>query len=66
VTVNIKYANFEQITRSRSCAEPIASRTMIEQFRLDLLQPHFPPPRGARLLGVILSNFNATTAAKSG
>jgi DNA polymerase IV len=66
VTVKIKYANFRQITRSRSCAETIASRAMIEQFSLDLLQPHFPPPRGVRLLGVTLSNFDATTVAESG
>jgi DNA polymerase IV len=64
--LKIKYANFQQITRSRSCAEPIPSRTMIEQFSLDLLQPHFPPPRGVRLLGVTLSNFNVTTTAESG
>jgi len=57
VTVKIKYANFQQITRSRSCVEAIASRVMIEQFSLDLLQPLFPPPRGIRLLGVTLSNF---------
>jgi DNA polymerase-4 len=64
VTVKIKYANFQQITRSRSCAEAIVSRAMIEQFSLDLLQPHFPPPRGVRLLGVTLSNFDATTVAE--
>ena len=46
VTVKIKYANFQQISRSRSSAEPIASRAMIEQFSLDLLQPHFPPASG--------------------
>jgi DNA polymerase-4 len=64
VTVKIKYANFQQITRSRSCAEAIVSRAMIEQFSLDLLQPHFPPPRGVRLLGVTLSNFDAATVAE--
>src|ERR1700730_8982852 len=37
VTVKIKYANFQQITRSRSCAEAITSRAMIEQFSLDLV-----------------------------
>jgi nucleotidyltransferase/DNA polymerase involved in DNA repair len=37
VTVKIKYANFQQITRSRSCAEAIALRAMIEQFSLDLV-----------------------------
>jgi len=45
VTVNIKYANFEQITRTRSCSEAITSRAIIEQLVLDLLQPHFPPSR---------------------
>jgi DNA polymerase IV len=65
VTVKIKYANFRQITRSRSCAEAIASRAMIEQLSLDLLQPHFPPSRGVRLLGVTLSNFDTTTVAEN-
>ncbi len=65
VTVKVKYANFHQITRSRSCPEAIASRTMIEQFSFDLLEPLFPPARGVRLLGVTLSNFDATTVAES-
>jgi DNA polymerase-4 len=63
VSVKIKFANFQQITRSRSCNEPITSRAAIEQLSLDLLQPHFPPPRGVRLLGVTLSNFAAANIA---
>ena len=63
VTVKIKFANFRLITRSRSCPEAITSRTIIEQLSLDLLQPHFPPRRGVRLLGVTLSNFDTTTVA---
>jgi DNA polymerase IV len=65
VTVKVKYANFQQITRSRSCTEAVASRAMIEQFSLDLLQPLFPPAQGVRLLGVTLSNFDAVTATES-
>jgi len=65
VTVKIKYANFRQITRSRSCIEVIMSRAIIEQISLDLLQPHFPPPRGVRLLGITLSNFEASTPAEN-
>jgi DNA polymerase-4 len=65
VTVKIKYANFRQITRSRSCSEAVTSRAIIEQLALDLLQPHFPPPRGVRLLGVTLSNFDATQVAEN-
>jgi DNA polymerase-4 len=64
VTVKIKYANFRQITRRQSCAEAITSRMLIEQLALDLLRPHFPPPRGIRLLGVSLSNFAAATLAE--
>jgi len=65
VTVKIKFANFRQITRSRSCVEAIASRSMIEQLSLDLLQPHFPPARRVRLLGIALSNFDTVTASES-
>jgi DNA polymerase IV len=65
VTVKIKYANFRQITRSRSGTEAITSQAVIEQLALDLLQPLFPPSRGVRLLGVTLSNFAATAAAES-
>jgi DNA polymerase-4 len=65
VTVKIKYANFRQITRRRSCIEAITSRAIIEQLSLDLLRPHFPPSRGVRLLGVTLSNFDATAIAEN-
>jgi len=65
VTVKIKYANFRQITRSRSCIEAITSREIFEQISLDLLQPNFPPSRGVRLLGVSLSNFDAAAVAEN-
>jgi DNA polymerase-4 len=57
VTVKIKFADFHQITRSRSCSEPIASGTALEEVALELLRPHFPPPLGVRLLGVTMSNL---------
>jgi DNA polymerase-4 len=59
VTVKVKHADFRQITRSRSCPEPIASREELQRIGLDLLRPCFPPPRGIRLLGVTVSNFEA-------
>jgi DNA polymerase-4 len=64
VTVKIKYANFQQITRTRT-SEAITSGAIIEQLVLDLLQPHFPASRGVRLLGVTLSNFDAAIVAEN-
>ena len=57
VTVKIKYADFRQITRSRSCVEPIGSQKALEDIGLELLRTHFPPPLGVRLLGVTISNL---------
>jgi DNA polymerase IV len=59
VTVKVKYANFQQITRSRSNPEPIASQAELERIGLDLLRPCFQPSRRIRLLGVTLSNLDA-------
>jgi len=57
VTVKIKYADFHQITRSRSCMEPIGPQPELREIALMLLQPLFPSPLGVRLLGVTISNF---------
>ncbi|EHL99927.1 putative DNA polymerase IV [Acetobacteraceae bacterium AT-5844] len=61
VTVKVKYADFRQITRSRSCAPPLASLEMFEEIGLELLRPVFPAPEGVRLLGVTISNFDDDT-----
>jgi DNA polymerase IV len=57
VTVKVKYADFQQITRARSFADPAEDLAALEARAFDLLRPLFPPPRGVRLLGVALSNF---------
>ena len=57
VSVKVKYANFRQITRGRTGAEPVMSRDAAERMSLDLLRPLFPPPNGVRLLGVTLSGL---------
>ncbi len=59
VTVKVKYADFRQITRSRSCPAPVGSAEDLSRISLDLLRPCFPPPRGIRLLGVTLSSLEA-------
>ena len=58
VTVKVKFADFQQITRSRSAGDAIASQTMMEQMGLDLLRPLFPSLRGVRLLGVTVSHLD--------
>jgi len=58
VTVKLKYADFRQITRARSCAGAIESQTEIEHMGLDLLRPFFPTALGVRLLGVTMSNLD--------
>ena len=63
VTVKVKHADFGQVTRSRSCAEPVATQAELERVGLDLLRPLFPPRLGVRLLGVTLSNLDAKAAA---
>ena len=58
VTLKVKYADFEQITRSRSLSGEVESRSVLEQVSLELLSALFPIPKGVRLLGVTLSSLN--------
>jgi DNA polymerase-4 len=58
VTLKVKYADFNQITRSRTEADTIAGRAALERIGLALLAPVFPPPRGIRLLGVTLASLH--------
>jgi DNA polymerase-4 len=57
VTLKVKYADFQQITRSRTNDAPIAGQSELEQFSLTLLEPIFPAHKGIRLLGVTLSSL---------
>jgi DNA polymerase-4 len=60
VTLKIKYADFQQIARSRSLAGIIEDRTAPERISLDLLKAQFPVAKGVRLLGILLSTFTPT------
>jgi DNA polymerase-4 len=62
VTLKVKYADFSQVTRSRTGTAPVANRGELEQVSLALLEPLFPVPRGIRLLGVTLSALNEELA----
>ena len=62
VTLKIKFANFTQITRSRSRPLPLRSRAEFEELVEVLLGPEFPPELPVRLLGVTLSGFEPERA----
>jgi DNA polymerase-4 len=57
VTVKIKWANFQQTTRSQSFTAPIDSREKLHEASLALIRSVFPVPKKVRLVGVTLSNF---------
>nr|WP_322099671.1 DNA polymerase IV [Fodinicurvata sp. CAU 1616] len=57
VTLKVKYADFRQITRSRTLLQPVASRAELEAVSFALLSALLPVPKGVRLLGVTLSSL---------
>ncbi len=57
VTLKVKYADFQQITRSRTGTAPLASKAEVRELAHALLEPLFPVAKGIRLLGVTLSSF---------
>ena len=59
VTVKIKYADFQIVTRSRTLAEPVSSREILERTSLELVRTVFPLEKRVRLLGVSLSNMSS-------
>ncbi len=61
VTLKAKYADFQQVTRSRTDETPIATQSIIEAMMDALLESLFPINKGIRLLGVTLSSLGDET-----
>jgi len=59
VTLKVKYADFHQITRSRSLCEPLTSCEALQDVAFGLLGSLMPVPKGVRLLGVTLSSLSS-------
>ncbi|GAB2960693.1 DNA polymerase IV [Hymenobacter coalescens] len=57
VTVKVKYADFQLISRSRTTLAPVATAALLAQLSDELLRGLLPLPKGVRLLGVSLSNL---------
>jgi DNA polymerase IV len=62
VTLKVKFADFQIITRSRSLAAPLSDRLTLASVSAELLTAQFPMAKGVRLLGVSLSSLCAGTA----
>src|SRR5580698_5328692 len=65
VTVKIKWADFQISTRRRSMDATIRTREKLYQLALGLIRSVFPPPKGIRLVGVTLSNFQAQSDSEA-
>jgi DNA polymerase IV len=61
VTLKAKYADFQQITRSRTLQAPLTSHAAVEEIVFALLESLFPVSKGIRLLGVTLSSLGEET-----
>jgi DNA polymerase-4 len=63
LTIKVKYANFEQVTRSRSAADCIPDLAGLESWIESLLGGTEAGSRKVRLLGVSVSNLGALDEA---
>jgi DNA polymerase IV len=59
VTVKVKWADFEQSTRSRTLEAPVETKERLHGVAIDLVRSVFPPRKGVRLVGVTLANFRS-------
>jgi DNA polymerase-4 len=57
VTLKIKFADFEIITRSRSVSSTVANRGDLARLAIGLLENAMPLPKAVRLLGVSMSSL---------
>lgn len=58
VTLKVKYADFQQVTRSRTIAAPFAGPGDLEVASIALLDTLLPFAKSVRLLGVTVSAFD--------
>ena len=66
VTVKIKWADFEQSTRSRTEKTQITDNEVFRRMAIELVDSVFPIPKGIRLVGVGMSNFNVVESGSNG
>jgi DNA polymerase-4 len=57
VTLKVKFADFELISRSRTLVGAVGSRSEFENVSTELLKALFPMQKAVRLLGISISGF---------
>ena len=62
LTLKMKFADFQQITRARSLDAPIPDRASFAALAQAILAGLLPVPRGVRLLGLSLSGLETPVA----
>ncbi len=62
MTLKAKYADFQQVTRSRTGPTPVSTQAEVESIVHTLLDSLFPLSKGVRLLGVTLSSLSEETS----
>jgi DNA polymerase IV len=62
VTLKVKYADFRQITRSRTLGAPVGSAPELERIALELLASLMPVPKAVRLFVVTVSSLETDGA----
>jgi DNA polymerase-4 len=62
VTVKVKFADFQLLTRSRSFATAIARHDLLRQTGVELVRTLLPTEKAVRLLGVTVSRFDQQPA----
>jgi DNA polymerase-4 len=60
LTLKVKYADYRQITRSRTFAAPIGADAPILTWAKELLMEHLDRRQSVRLLGITISNLEPT------
>ncbi len=57
MTLKVKFADFEIMSRSRSVPSLLESRNNLATLAVNLLDATMPLPKAVRLLGVLLSSL---------
>ena len=66
ITLKVKFADFQQITRSRSSVASVHDAAALGRLARELVEGLLPLPKGVRLLGLTLSNLEAASHAGEG